>query len=176
MKYAEQDLIKGCQKNDRIWQERLYRTYFEKMFKMALYYAKDEEQAMGFLNLGFLRVFKKIFLCQQEESLEAWIRTTIRHVIISELKVEKSKRRHLSIQQEHVEIAQPDWDQWFEEDILNLLNKVPPSSARVFILYAQEGLTHKEIALRLNITEGTSKWHLNSAREQLKKLIETYYV
>jgi RNA polymerase sigma-70 factor (ECF subfamily) len=35
-----------------------------------------------------------------------------------------------------------------------------------------DGFKHKEIAEMLSISEGTSKWHLNSAREKLKDLLK----
>ena len=38
-------------------------------------------------------------------------------------------------------------------------------------LYAIEGFSHKEIGQQLGISDGTSKWHLSSARKKLKKLI-----
>jgi len=43
-----------------------------------------------------------------------------------------------------------------------------PEGARVvFNLYALEGYTHKEIAKKLSITEGTSKSQFNRARKLL---------
>jgi RNA polymerase sigma-70 factor (ECF subfamily) len=39
-------------------------------------------------------------------------------------------------------------------------------------MYAIQGYAHKEISEQLEISEGTSKWHLSNAREQLKVLLE----
>jgi RNA polymerase sigma-70 factor (ECF subfamily) len=41
----------------------------------------------------------------------------------------------------------------------------------VFNLYVFEGLKHREIALLLNISEGTSKSNLSDARAILKKAL-----
>jgi len=49
---------------------------------------------------------------------------------------------------------------------------LPPASQQVFNLYFIDGYKHKEIAELLEISEGTSKWHLNSAREKLKELLK----
>ena len=43
---------------------------------------------------------------------------------------------------------------------------------QVFNLFVVDGYSHKEIGELLNIEEGTSKWHLNSAREKLKVMLE----
>ena len=60
----------------------------------------------------------------------------------------------------------------YVEDILKLVNKLPPATARVFKLYAVEGFTHKEIGEKLKISAGTSKWHLSAAREKLKLMLK----
>ncbi|MGZ3932289.1 MAG: RNA polymerase sigma factor, partial [Bacteroidia bacterium] len=55
--------------------------------------------------------------------------------------------------------------------IYELIAKLPPASQQVFNLYVIDGFSHKEIAEMVGISEGTSKWHLNSAREKLKQLL-----
>jgi RNA polymerase sigma-70 factor (ECF subfamily) len=46
----------------------------------------------------------------------------------------------------------------------------------VFILYAVEGYSHKEIALALNIPVGTSKSYLSRARSKLQKKLNNSYL
>lgn len=58
------------------------------------------------------------------------------------------------------------------EDIMATIKKLPPATHAVFILYVMEGHTHKEIAVKLNISEGTSKWHLSEARKILKQTLQ----
>ena len=59
-----------------------------------------------------------------------------------------------------------------EADLLNLLNYIPEGCRTIFSLFVIEGFSHKEIAEQLNISEGTSKWHLFEARKQLKIKLE----
>ena len=58
-----------------------------------------------------------------------------------------------------------------------LLSELPNGSQEVFQLYILEGYTHSEIGGILNISEGTSKWHLNNARKILRtKLKERFNI
>jgi len=57
------------------------------------------------------------------------------------------------------------------EEIHKLIVQLPPMSQKVFNLFVIDGFEHKEIANLLGISEGTSKWHLHSSREQLKVLL-----
>ena len=58
------------------------------------------------------------------------------------------------------------------EDLKEVINQLSKSTQEVFILYAIEGYTHKEIAIKLSIAEGTSKWHLSKARNVLQSIIK----
>ena len=63
-------------------------------------------------------------------------------------------------------------------ELLRLVTSLPEGYRMVFNLFVVEGYSHKEIAVMLGITEGTSKSQLNKARLQLQKMIkqnETYY-
>lgn len=168
---TQQEIILGCVDNDRMAQEQLYRMYFKAMFQMCLYYSKHEQDAMEILNIGFLRVFQKIQLFKNEGSLEGWIRKVIYHVIMNELKQRNKENKTQSI--EHIDIEQNDYtlERIFKDDLLVMVRGLPPATANAFLLFANEGYTHHEIAEKLNISIGTSKWHISNARELLKKQI-----
>ena len=79
--YSEQDLVAGCVRNERRFQELLYRQYFPKMMGMCMRYTKDRDIAMQIVNNGFLRVFKKIDQFSFKGSLEGWIRRLVYHSV-----------------------------------------------------------------------------------------------
>ena len=58
------------------------------------------------------------------------------------------------------------------ESLIDLLDILPISTRNVFNLFAIDGLTHKEIGDHLNISIGTSKWHVAQARKCLQKHID----
>ncbi len=53
------------------------------------------------------------------------------------------------------------------------LDRLPPLSRSVFVLYEVEGFKHREIAEILGIAEGTSKHALFTAKKELQALILT---
>ncbi len=57
------------------------------------------------------------------------------------------------------------------DDLMRLIQNLPPAYKMVFNLYVFEGLKHKEIAEQLGITEGTSKSNLYEAKAILQKQI-----
>lgn len=58
------------------------------------------------------------------------------------------------------------------QDIMTHIQKLPPATHAVFVLYAVEGYNHREIAEKLSISEGTSKWHLSEAKKKLQQQLQ----
>ena len=56
-------------------------------------------------------------------------------------------------------------------DLLEMVRELSPQYRLVFNLFAIEGFSHKEIAEKLNITEGTSKSNLSRARTLLQEKV-----
>ncbi len=173
--YTEKELVEGCIRNDRRCQEVLYRKYFDTMYRMVRRYADDPELAIEIVNNGFLRVFKKLETFTFSGSLEGWVRRLVFHAMSDHFR-RQPKQVHF------IDLADRDAPQngnvlndLYFEDIVKLVEMLPDSSRQVFWLYAIEGYAHAEIAQRLHISEGTSKWHLSMARQKLKELLFTHY-
>jgi RNA polymerase sigma-70 factor (ECF subfamily) len=69
------------------------------------------------------------------------------------------------------------YDALGHEQLLGLIQDLPPRYKMVFNMYAIEGYGHKEIAEMMGINEGTSKSNLNRARKILQeKIFELGYI
>lgn len=169
--YTNDELVTGCIANDRVYQEVLYRQNFPALMSMCLRYTKDRETAMEIVNNAMLRVFQKIDKYSHTGSLEGWIRKICYHAVSDYFKKHSKYLQFLVFEdKETVDVSAPD-DGLFYADIIQLVQKLPENTEQVFRLFAIDGYTHKEIATQLGISEGTSKWHLNSARTKLKAMI-----
>ena len=59
-----------------------------------------------------------------------------------------------------------------EQEILNSIQLLSPTYRTVFVLYAIEGFSHKEIGGHLGITESTSRSNLVKARYKLQDILK----
>ena len=57
------------------------------------------------------------------------------------------------------------------EKILNCIEKVLPKITLIVFKMYLDGYTHTEIGKKLNISEGTSKWHIFEAKSIIKNNI-----
>lgn len=167
-------LIRLCVANDRSAQAELYKQYYGKMMGICKRYFQNRDDAMEVLNCGFLKVFQNLKHYEQKGPFEAWIYRIIYNTIIDFLRSKKKTVfSSISDAEEFVSTA-PDLplQKLYTDDLLNLLYLLPDATRTVFNMFAIDGYKHEEIAEMLGISEGTSKWHVNQARKQLKELIE----
>jgi len=167
--YSEEEILRGCRKNKRQYQEILYRKYAKKMYGICLSYAGDRDMAQDMLQDSYIKIFKRIKDFKQEGSLEGWIRRIVSNTAIDHLRQQQRIQKYISDKEEIKENSyESDALQNLQtEDVLDQVGRLPEGARVVFNLYALEGYTHKEIAKKLNITEGTSKSQFNRARKLL---------
>jgi len=59
------------------------------------------------------------------------------------------------------------------EQVLAMIDLLPPSYRTVFNLFVVDGFSHEEIGAMLGITIGASKSNLSRARQHLKNIFAT---
>jgi RNA polymerase sigma factor (sigma-70 family) len=105
-------------------------------------------------------------------SLYTWIRTIIINSCLNVTRANEKVQQHISIDEALHTSQQADvLSKMNSAHILNMIRKLPAATQAVFNLFMIEGYSHKEIADMLNISEGTSKWHVNDARKKLQSMI-----
>ncbi len=138
---------------------------------MCYRYTSDQDKAMIIVNDGFLKVFKKLNTYQGKGSFEGWIRRIVFNALSDYFKKENRYLKFLILEEKDKPQLSTNSDNLYYEDLLSMIDQLPYASSEVFKLYAIEGYSHKEIAQKLSISDGTSKWHLSEARKKLKELI-----
>lgn len=171
----EEDLIKGCLNNDRLSQKRLYEKYYGRMLSVCMRYTSCRDEAAGVLNEGFYKVFTNLNKFKDSSgNLDAWIYRIMINTSIDHYRSEVKQRQTQELDHNKVG-SYDDFDivaQLSAEDIIELIQTLPPGYRTVFSLYVMEGMSHKEIAEALQINEGTSKSNLFKAKQKMKELVE----
>lgn len=170
---SDSELIAGCLKDKRAYQEALYRRFADKMYRVAWTYAKDDDEACDILQDGFINVFRNLKKYKTEGSFEGWIR---RIIINKALEHYRAKKRKAEVIEEYNQDRSLSVDNVIAklnaDEIIKQVNSLPEKAAMVLKLYAIEGYAHQEIADMMGISEGTSKSQLNRARSLLKEKLK----
>jgi len=167
-------LVNGCIGNERTAQENLYKHFYAQMLRICFRYLKTNDLAQEAVNEGFLKVFQNIKAFDaQKGNLGAWICT-----IIIRTAIDHSRKEFKFFT---VDYDDQDADEFFlepnilsklyAEDLLKTIQQLPDATRIIFNLSVIDGYTHKEISTQLNITEGTSRWHLADGKKKLRALL-----
>jgi RNA polymerase sigma-70 factor (ECF subfamily) len=166
-----QEMLQGSLANKRKAQEALFRHFYGFAMSIALRYSRDEMGAADIVSHAFVKIFKSIHSFDSSKgSLHAWIKKIVVNEGLDHIK----SRTRFSENVELETVPEPHVnnsiiEQMGAEEIMEIVKKLPPATHAVFVLYAVEGYNHREIAERLKISEGTSKWHLSEARKYLQE-------
>lgn len=166
-------IIQECKQGSAAAQKYLFDEYAESMLVVCYRYVKNREDAEELMLNGFFNFFKHIrrFKYEDENSLAPWLRK----IMVNEcLMFLRSKNVfQLFSTNEIIEIAAGEeiLSSMSADEIFNLVMELPAGYRTVFNLYVIEGMSHKEIAQMLNVSEGTSKSQLSKARNLLQKMI-----
>jgi len=152
------------------------------MLNVCKQYARNHEEAKDLLQEGFMKVFKSLDKYDFQGSFEGWIRRIMVNNAINQYKKDsKSLTQYTenenleNVSDQNIEIEEDDGIDIPPEQILELIQELPPGYKMVFNLNIMEGYSHKAIAEMLNITEATSRSNLSKARVKLKERISQLY-
>ena len=171
------DIIKECASGNARAQEKLYRMFAPKMFGVCLRYAKDRTEAEDSLQDGFVKVFLNIQNFRHEGSFEGWIRRIMVNVSLGKFRKQYVLQPVEDMAQfEDVEFSDDILAKIGADELMELVQQLPPRYRMVFNLFVMEGMNHQEISEAMNISVGTSKSNLARARDILKhKVLELYH-
>jgi RNA polymerase sigma-70 factor (ECF subfamily) len=172
-----QEWIRACREGNARAQRKLFKHFYSLVMRICMRYAGSTDEAADMLNEGFLKVFSNLDKYENTGSFEAWLKRVVCNAALD-------YRRRFVKKVDFVNIDEmPDTKQIADEavndavarissqELVELIQQLPPVTRMVFNMFVFEGYSHRDIALALNITENTSAWHVNSARSKLKEAI-----
>ena len=159
----------------RTAQHEVYLYMAPKLYSTCKRYLKKEEEIEEILADTFYTIFTKIEQLKEIKAFEGWARRIAVNNCLHQLKRNVNFNLYIEDTKIHPHIEGQQESALEEEDLLNLLQFLPEGCRTIFNLFAIEGYSHKEIALMLSISEGTSKSQLNVAKTKLKNLVQKLY-
>jgi RNA polymerase sigma-70 factor (ECF subfamily) len=170
-------LIALCIKRDRKAEYELYKNTYSYLMSICLRYTRDKDTASELLNVGFMKILSNLEKYNLAIPFKVWIRRIMVNTLIDEYRKNKREREKVTYVEEYYDSS--DYAEANEavsridcQQIYELIAQLPEATRQVFNLFVIDGYAHKEIADMLGISEGTSKWHLNAARQKLKEQID----
>lgn len=165
--------------------EILYDRYSAVVYRMALRIVKNQELAEDIVQEVFWRVWRRSASFERERGRVAqWLFGVAHNLCIDELRRMRSRPisvyedvDHPLIQQladEHVDVASAAIETEQRQIISDALSQLPMAQRQAIELAYFGGLSHQEIALKLNRPLGTVKTRVRLGLHKLKSLLSSH--
>ncbi len=166
-------LIKELKKKRTKAQHRLFELYSDYLYRVCYRYMNNNIDAQEVLSKSFMKIFDHVAntTINDEIVFRAWMKKIAINECLMELRKRKVFFMELDLIENIEEAPITSDEKLLEEDLVNMILKLPAGYRTVFSLYVIEGYKHEEIATKLGITVNTSKSQLRKARLQLKEMI-----
>ncbi|MFD0931782.1 RNA polymerase sigma factor [Psychroflexus salinarum] len=164
------NLIKRCKQNDIASQKLLYEIFADVLFSISLKYSRNYSEAEDNLQDAFIQIFEKIHQFKHKGSFEGWLKRITINICLQRYRNQKVFElvNEEALKAEDVYVENNNYSLQF---LLSCIQSLPDRYRMVFNLYTLDGFSHKEIASKLQISEGTSKSNLSRAKDILRRKI-----
>jgi RNA polymerase sigma factor (sigma-70 family) len=170
----EKQWIERCAKRDPKAQQWIFKHFFGLAMGISVRYLSGHDVAQEAVSDSFLKIFDQ--LPKQVtgiKSFKAWMRALVVRTAIDYFRKEKKNYHMASLDAYHDSYAANEEisENQSVEEILRLLDKLPPVWKVVFNLYEVEGYSHEEIGKMLLISTSSSRVYLAKSKQSLRKMI-----
>lgn len=173
------DIIKACMRDDRKAINLMYEYGFKMLMPICFRYNKNEEDARAAFNTGFIKILNGLEKVDKDLNFDAWAKRVMVNSLIDEYRKNKKYNSQITKSDSETELdyystgtSNNAESNLGVENINALIKELPTMTGQVFNLYVIDGYSHKEIADLMDMSEGTSKWHLSTARKMLRHKLE----
>jgi RNA polymerase sigma factor (sigma-70 family) len=167
-------LIDRCIQKKRGADERLFKALYPKMMPLCMSYVKCNDDAVEVFNQAFFKIHSQLKSHKRDKAFLGWCRRITVNCALDHIRKNErwKKAQPLDHVAQPVSISGSALEQLKADDILSLFRRLSPRLRAVANLYMVEGYSHSEIAEKLDMSVGTSKWSLNQARRKLQDWIQ----
>ncbi len=172
---GEDRLLRAAQRGDRNAFGAVVEHYWDRLFRWLYHLTRDRHAAEDLAQESFLRAFAALDRFQPGTNFGAWLFRIAHNARANQ---HRAARRRSPLPEELPgREADPADEALGREALAGLaraVGKVPPEFRAAFLLRAEEGLSFREIADVLGLTEETARWRVYKARQRLLSLLASH--
>ncbi|WP_159516879.1 RNA polymerase sigma factor [Sunxiuqinia indica] len=175
---SNKELLILIQKDDRVAFFHIYERYYNRLYGFVLKYVKQKEDTEEIVQEVFVKIWESRSKIDAYSSFESFLFTVAYNATMNMLRKKANEKKYIeyikSLQRTH---DSPDLIDEIHFNELNskvqsLLNELTPRQKEIFQLSREQGLSHDEIAIKLNISVNTVKKHIANTLAFLKSKID----
>ena len=174
-KFNDHELTVLLKQEDRLAFTEIYNRYWAEMYYHAFKILKDEEGAKDVVQDIFSNLWLKSSALHADTKLSGHLYITVRNKVFNLIAQNKVRSDYLTSIAAYMTEEVAESSLLDEKELMELveaeIRNLPPKMREIFELSRKEGLSHKEIAKKLGLSDQTVKKQIQNALKVLKPKI-----
>lgn len=177
---SSSELVRRAQAGEESACAELFHTHKSKIYGLCLRMTSNTAQAEDLTQDAFLQVFRKLAMFRGDSSISTWLYRVAFNTVLMHFR--KQRLRQVSLEEPvprepgapKREYGQLDSTLSSTVDRIALaraIKALPEGCRKIFLLHEVKGHAHREIAILLRCSVGTSKSQLHKARGKMRGLL-----
>lgn len=162
-------VVSACKEGSRSAQRELYDSCHASVFRVAAWMVGLQDAA-DVTQQVFLQAFRSIGQFHGRSCFETWLYRLAVNESLQHLRRNRRWKYH-ALDWDPMDESQPGENAERQELLEQALARIDPELRAIFLLREVEGQSYRQIALALQVPEGTVGSRLNRARRELRRLL-----
>ena len=171
----DRKLVIRLKEDDGVAFEKLFLKYNQKLFNYCYRLLRSKQEAEGIVQATFMKIWELRHELNEEQSFSGLIFKISRNRVFNEFRSRLNQRYYYEYLKEYAETLDNTTEK--ELDFLeikamidSLLRQLPERRREIFLLSRDQGLSYKEIAKKLEISENTVDTQIRKALTHFREM------
>jgi len=179
MLFHEKLLIRELQRGNAKAFELLYKQYHARLFNFSMKIIRNKQDAEGLVHEVFIAVWENREKLDENKSFSGFVFSIARNKALNRIKHNLSGKVYLEYMEMEYQV-QNDIENDIEsrelmEYLLKTIHELPDKTKQIFLLSRNEGLTYKQIAVRLDITENVVDHEIRKSLKYIRAKLSNFH-
>jgi RNA polymerase sigma-70 factor (ECF subfamily) len=176
----EKTLILGLHEGSIPAFKKIYSLYHKRIYNFCLHLYQSSDDAEETVQRVFVALWEQRVQVDENRSLASYLFTIARYIVYKEFRQQVYKKAAF----DHCILNSIDLNETTKDDVLynellsfleSVIERLPERQRQIFKLSRFSGLTYRQIADNLNITENTVDTQIRRALEFIRDKYKTHY-
>jgi RNA polymerase sigma-70 factor (ECF subfamily) len=174
------NILRRLKRGDTKAFEIIYNQYCLKVYNYIRSFVRDSHEAENILQEVFISLWETRYMMDETAQIGALLYLIAKNKSLNALRKEVNKKHFLEYLSVAGSISDSDTELKIEYNemeffVRKFIRNLPDRRRDIFLCSFDEGLTYKEIALKLSISENTVDTQIRNALEYLRENILKYF-
>lgn len=174
MGYIDKGTIEAFRDGQISGFEKIYRLFNGRVYNFVFSIIRDSSLAKDLTQDTFLLIWDRRANFDGANNLEGYIFTVAKNAVYQHIRRKLLLQKYINksgtnLEPENAGIEQKLDNKLFEEDVLKLINELPESRKKIFLLFWKSDMSYREIAELLSVSEKTVATQIHRSLQFLRE-------